>query len=102
MREYQTDTGPADRGLFIDKKPTAKKSKKKQATKPSPGTSTTGQTAAELIYSAADAEKLNMGLTTWRNAPEGGIQKSDTTIAKSYLDLAANRAQRGIVMTMND
>ena len=78
----------------------------------------TGHTAAELIYSAADSEKINMGLTTWKNAPEGKILKSDVKVAKNYLtqahidelnqivsaylDLAVNRAQRGIVMTMQD
>ena len=45
----------------------------------------TGQTAAEIIYTSADAERENMGLTTWKNAPEGRILKSDTTIAKNYL-----------------
>ena len=75
-----------------------------------------GQTAAELIYSSADAAKVNMGLTTWKQAPSGKILKSDVSIAKNYLneahvkelnrivsaylDLAENRAQRGIVTTM--
>lgn len=45
----------------------------------------TGQTAAEIIYKNADAQKDNMGLTTWKNAPDGRILKSDTTIAKNYL-----------------
>jgi len=78
----------------------------------------TGQTAAELIYSAADATKLTMGLTTWKHAPGGKILKSDVSVAKNYLneahvkelnriisaylDLAENRAERGIVMTMVD
>ena len=78
----------------------------------------TGQTAAELIYSSADATKLYMGLTTWKHAPHGKILKSDVTVAKNYLneahvkelnriisaylDLAENRAQRGIVMKMAD
>ena len=78
----------------------------------------TGQTAAELIYTAADATKLFMGLATWKHAPHGKIQKSDVTIAKNYLseahvtelnrvvsaylDLAENRAQRGILMKMHD
>ena len=44
-----------------------------------------GQTAAEIIYSNADHTKKNMGLTTWKNAPEGRILKSDVTIAKNYL-----------------
>ena len=45
-----------------------------------------GQTAAEIIYSKADSEKENMGLTTWKNAPDGRILKSDVGIAKNYLD----------------
>lgn len=45
----------------------------------------TGQTAAEIIYKSIDAQKENMGLTTWKNAPEGRILKSDTAIAKNYL-----------------
>jgi hypothetical protein len=78
----------------------------------------TGQTAAELIYSSADATKLFMGLTTWKHAPDGKILKSDVSVAKNYLseahvkelnrivsaylDLAENRAQRGILMKMQD
>ncbi|MBW7843809.1 MAG: virulence RhuM family protein [Ignavibacterium sp.] len=78
----------------------------------------TGKTAAEIIYSEADAAKLYMGLKTWKNAPQGKILKSDTAVAKNYLskehikelerlvsaylDLAENRAERGIVMKMND
>ncbi|HVC09524.1 MAG TPA: virulence RhuM family protein [Elusimicrobiota bacterium] len=78
----------------------------------------TGQTAAELIYSSADATKIYMGLTTWKHAAGGKILKSDVTVAKNYLseahvkelsrivsaylDLAENRAQRGIVMKMAD
>ncbi|MFN8607191.1 MAG: virulence RhuM family protein [Vulcanimicrobiota bacterium] len=78
----------------------------------------TGQTAAELIYSAADATKLFMGLKTWKHAPHGKILKSDVTVAKNYLeeahirelnrlvsaylDLAENRAQRNILMKMAD
>ena len=78
----------------------------------------TGQTAAELIYSSADATKICMGLTTWKHAPEGKILKSDVTVAKNflseahvrelnsivsaYLDLAENRAERGILMKMAD
>ena len=46
----------------------------------------TGQTAAEIIYSSADSKKENMGLTTWKNSPDGRILKSDVTIAKNYLD----------------
>jgi hypothetical protein len=45
----------------------------------------TGKTAAEIIYLNADAKKENMGLTTWKNSPEGRILKSDTEIAKNYL-----------------
>ncbi|MGN0768437.1 MAG: virulence RhuM family protein [Christensenellales bacterium] len=46
----------------------------------------TGQTAAEIIYEKADSTKDNMGLTTWKNSPDGRILKSDVTIAKNYLD----------------
>ena len=46
----------------------------------------TGQTAAEIVYSRADHTKDNMGLTTWKHAPEGRILKSDVSIAKNYLD----------------
>ena len=46
----------------------------------------TGQTAAEIVHSHADSTKENMGLMTWKNAPEGRILKSDVTIAKNYLD----------------
>lgn len=78
----------------------------------------TGQTAAELIYGSADATKIYMGLTNWKQAPGGKILKSDVTVAKNYLneahvselnrivsaylDLAENRAQRGILMKMVD
>lgn len=78
----------------------------------------TGQTAAELIYTSADATKIYMGLTTWKQAPNGKILKSDVSVAKNYLnvehvkelnrivsaylDLAENRAQRGILMKMAD
>ena len=78
----------------------------------------TGQTAAELIYASADAMKVYMGLTTWKQAPRGKILNSDVTVAKNYLseahvkelnrivsaylDLAENRAQRGILMKMAD
>lgn len=78
----------------------------------------TGQTAAELIYSTADATKLFMGLSTWKHAPAGKILKSDVTVAKNYLneqhvkalnrlvstycDLAENRAERQIPMKMQD
>ena len=45
----------------------------------------TGQTAAEIIYSKADHTKEHMGLTTWKNAPDGRVLKSDVSIAKNYL-----------------
>jgi hypothetical protein len=78
----------------------------------------TGKTAAEIIYDTADAEKIHMGLTSWKEASEGKILKSDVSIAKNYLneahirelnrivtaylDLAENRAERQIVMKMED
>lgn len=78
----------------------------------------TGKTAAEIIYTSADASKLYMGLTHWKQAPDGKIMKSDVTVAKNYLseahikelnqivsaylDLAENRAQRGIITTMQE
>ena len=77
-----------------------------------------GHTAAELIVERADAEKEHMGLTTWENAPDGKIVKTDVSIAKNYLkgneleglgrivnaflDLAEDRAKRHIPMTMED
>ncbi len=45
-----------------------------------------GQTAAEIVYTKADRTKENMGLTTWANAPDGRILKSDVVVAKNYLD----------------
>lgn len=78
----------------------------------------TGKTAAEIIYSSADASKLYMGLTSWKHAPLGKILKSDVSIAKnylneqhikelnrivsSYLDLAESRAERQIPTTMHE
>ena len=78
----------------------------------------TGKTAAEIIYDSADATKIHMGLTNWKHAPDGKIMKSDVSIAKNYLgeahikelnqiisaylDLAENRAQRQILMKMQD
>lgn len=78
----------------------------------------TGKTAAELIYESVDAEKLFMGLTTWKNAPKEKILKTDIDTAKNYLseehvrelnglvsaylDLAENRTQRQILMKMGD
>ena len=46
----------------------------------------TGQTAAEIVHNSADCTKENMGLNTWKNAPDGRILKSDVVIAKNYLD----------------
>ncbi len=76
------------------------------------------QTAAEIIYNRVDAEKEHMGLTNWKNSPNGKIMKSDVIIAKNYLnkeeirdlegivtaflELAENRARRHIPMTMED
>ena len=78
----------------------------------------TGKTAAETIYDSADAKKMYMGLTNWKQAPDGKIIKSDVSIAKNYLneahikelnqiisaylDLAENRAHRQILMKMQD
>ncbi|MEZ4514428.1 MAG: virulence RhuM family protein [Chloroflexota bacterium] len=78
----------------------------------------TGHTAAELIAQRANADKPNMGLTTWRNAPQGKILKSDVVVAKNYLiekeikelerivsmylDYAENQAARQIAMRMAD
>ncbi len=77
-----------------------------------------GRTAAELIMERADAEKEHMGLTTWENAPDGKIVKTDVSIAKNYLkqreledmgrivtavlEFAESRAKRHIPMTMED
>ena len=76
------------------------------------------QTAAEIIYNRADSEKDNMGLTSWKNSPNGKILETDVVVAKNYLskdeleslerivsaflDLAENRAKRNIPMTMED
>lgn len=76
------------------------------------------QTAAEIIYNRANSEKEHMGLTSWRNAPNGKILETDVVIAKNYLsrdeleslerivsaflDLAEDRAKRNIPMTMED
>lgn len=46
----------------------------------------THHTAAEIVYGRADSTKPNMGLTTWKNAPQGRIRKSDVSIAKNYLN----------------
>ena len=76
----------------------------------------TGKTTAEIIYTEVDANKLYLGLKTWKDAPDGKIQKSGVSVAKNYLqhqhiaelnrilsaylDLAENNAQRGIAFTM--
>jgi len=78
----------------------------------------TGKTAAEIIYASADATKLYMGLTSWKQAPDRKILKSDVVIAKNYLseahiqelnrivsaylDLSENRAARQILTKMAD
>jgi hypothetical protein len=78
----------------------------------------TGKTAAEIIYQGADANAPNMGLSNWKQSPAGKILKSDTLVAKNYLneghikelnrivsaylDLAENRAERGMLMKMAD
>jgi hypothetical protein len=77
-----------------------------------------GKTAAEIIYTEADATKIHMGLSTWKDAPDGKIQKIDVVIAKNYLnenhiqelnrivsaylDLAENNAKRQLLMKMED
>jgi len=77
-----------------------------------------GHTAAEVIMRRADSTKANMGLTTWERAPDGKINKTDVSVAKNYLtreeleslgrivnaylDIAEDRAQRKIPMTMED
>ena len=78
----------------------------------------TKQTAAEIIYDRADAERPHMGLTSWKNAPDGRVIKSDVAVAKNYLsekevdslnrlsnafiDIAEQRAEDHILMTMAD
>lgn len=78
----------------------------------------THQTAAEIVYDRADAEKPHMGLMTWKNAPDGRVVKSDVTVAKNYLsekevnelnllstaflDIAERRAQRHLLTKMAD
>lgn len=78
----------------------------------------TGQTAAEIISSRANAELPNMGLTTWKNSPKGKVLKSDISVAKNYLnekeidelnkivnmylDFAEKQASRQIPMNMKD
>ena len=78
----------------------------------------TGNTAAEIIYNRVDSSKENLGLTNWKNAPNGKIRKPDVGIAKNYLsqtelnylnrivtlylDYADLQAQKGIIMYMTD
>jgi len=78
----------------------------------------TGKTAAEIIYSRANRNELNMGLSTWKNAPKGKILKSDVKVAKNYLsedelkdlnllvnaylDLAEFQARRHVALKMVD
>ena len=78
----------------------------------------TGQTAAEIIITRANSEKDKMGLTSWKNSPNGKIRKTDVTIAKNYLsekelkplnrivtmylDYAEDQAEQGNAMTMKD
>lgn len=78
----------------------------------------TGKTAAEIIHSRVSSEKQNMGLTNWKNSPEGKIRKKDVLIAKNflnedeldglnrivsmYLDYAENQAKKHQAMTMKD
>ena len=78
----------------------------------------TGKTAAEIIYTEADATIIFMGLKTWKQVPSGKILKSDVIIAKNYLneahieelnrivsaylDLAENNAKRSQLMYMKD
>jgi hypothetical protein len=58
----------------------------------------TGQTAAEIIYTKANQDKDHMGLTTWKNAPDGRVLKSDVTIAKNYLpEKEIARLERAVV-----
>jgi len=78
----------------------------------------TGQTAAEIISERANSSKSHMGLTTWKNAPNGAIWETDVVIAKNYLnekeldhlnrivtmylDYAEMQAERGVAMYMSD
>ena len=78
----------------------------------------TGQTAAEIVAARVDSNKMNLGLTTWKNAPDGKIRKTDIGIAKNYLnekeldglnrivtmylDYAEMQANRGVAMYMKD
>ena len=76
------------------------------------------ETAAEIVYHRADSQKPHMGLTSWKNAPDGRIRKADVSVAKNYLsgeeienlnsivtmylDYAERQAKRGVVMYMKD
>lgn len=78
----------------------------------------TGETAAEIISSRADTEKPHMGLTTWKNAPDGKVLRTDVGVAQNYLtqpelsqlnrlvtqylDYAQSQAERHKVMHMKD
>ncbi|MEN9558483.1 MAG: virulence RhuM family protein [Candidatus Parcubacteria bacterium] len=78
----------------------------------------TGKTAAEIVKERADSTQINMGLTTWKNAPKGRIRESDVVIAKNYLneneldhlnrivtmylDYAEMQAKHGVTMSMKD
>jgi hypothetical protein len=62
----------------------------------------TGKTAAEIIYTEADATKIYMGLKTWKQAPDGKILKSDVTIAKNYLNAEHLKALERIVTSYLD
>src|SRR3990167_4246146 len=78
----------------------------------------TGKTAAEIIHERADSAKARMGLTVWKNSPQGNIRESDVVVAKNYLnekeldllnrivtmylDFAEMQAKRGIIMYMKD
>ncbi|MDO9591780.1 MAG: virulence RhuM family protein [Erysipelotrichaceae bacterium] len=58
----------------------------------------TGQTAAEIVFSKADHQKENMGLATWKNAPDGRILKSDVSVAKNYLsEQEIKRLERTVI-----
>jgi len=78
----------------------------------------TGHTAAEIIAERADSSKNNMGLTNWKNSPQGKIRRTDVVVAKNYLkkeeldglnrivsmylDYAENQAKKGVIMYMKD
>ncbi len=116
-RFYQKITDIYATSIDYDKKsPTTKKFFQKVQNKMHYAVS--HQTAAEIIYNRADSNKKNMGLTCWKNSPDGKILLSDVKVAKNYLteeeleqlelivsaflDLAEARAKRNIPMTMED